>query len=255
MKPSNPKFWTRDRAGQLEQRDLEREESLYRRKIFQSWREGIIDEPIVIYYEVYDCHGGNYIDDSLYQLGGCFIKQDDVVLDLGANIGIFTRFASDAGAKKIYSFEPIQENFELLMLNKPANAEAHRLAVSDVDNQAISMAYDPSSPGGSSFVHKYGEEQTVMSMTIDTMVNNGVIQQPDFIKMDIEGAEVHAFRGISDDILLKTRCIAMELHELSIGESGVAYIYNRLAGLGFTHFTLRNPDQCNIVWFTNTNIA
>jgi len=87
------------------------------------------------------------------------------------------------------------------------------------------------------------------------MIKNNLIEQPDFIKMDIEGAEVMAFEGITDAILKKVRCIAMEMHNDVIGKDGVSYIYERLKKLGFKSFTLTNPDNNNIVWFTNTNIA
>lgn len=254
MKPSNPNFWTRVN-GQLSLRNLEKEEAVYRHNIFPSWSANAIDEPIVIYYEVYDCHSADYLDDSLYQRGDCYIRENDVVLDLGANIGIFSRFASDKGAKRVYSFEPIQQNFQLLSLNRPDNCEAHRIAVSNEDNVALTMGYDEHCPGGSSFVAKVGEEQTVMTMTVDTMVSNGIIERPDFIKMDIEGAEVMAFKGISDDILKTTRCIAMEMHENVLPAEDVKAIYDRLSRLGFNSFTLNNPDKCNIVWFTNKNIA
>lgn len=250
MKPTNPNFWTNVK-GQLTFRNLEKEEQVYRDNIFPSWTNNQIDEAIVIYYEVYDCHSGGYIDDSLYQHGDCIIKEGDVVLDLGANIGIFTRFASDKGAKKVYSFEPIQENFQLLSLNRPDNCEAHRIAISNKDNEAVNIAYKPNCPGGSSMV-KYddGILQTCMSMRVDTLLNNGIIEQPDFIKMDIEGAEVMALEGISDNILINTRCIAMEIHENVIGEKGSNIIYSRLRSLGFKDYTLTNPDGNNIVWFT-----
>lgn len=255
MKPSNPNFWT-DVNGQLSLRNLEREEHAYRHNIFPSWQAGEIDEPILIYYEVYDCHSSVYIDDSLYQRGDCFIKEGDVVLDLGANIGIFSRFASDKGAKKVYSFEPVQENFKLLALNRPDNCEAHRIAVSNENNKAVQISYKPNCPGGSSIL-KYddGILQTCMTMKVSTMIKNGLIEQPDFIKMDIEGAEVLAFEGITDNILKKVRCIAMEMHVDTIGDEGVKYIYSRMEKLGFSAWTLRNPDKCNIVYFTNKKLA
>tara|TARA_R110002074_G_scaffold396066_1_gene585002 strand:- start:344 stop:1111 length:768 start_codon:yes stop_codon:yes gene_type:complete len=254
MKPSNPNFWT-SIDGRLSLRNLETEESVYRNNIFPAWKKNIIDEAIVIYYEIYDCHSSTYIDDSLYQKDDCYIKQGDIVLDLGANIGIFSRFASDKGAEKVYSFEPIQENFKLLALNMPDNCEAHKLAISNEDNKTVSIAYKPDCPGGSSML-KYddGVLQKCMTMTVSTLIKNKLIQQPDFIKMDIEGAETLAFKGITDTVLKKTRCIAMEMHNDVIGDEGVEYIYSRLTKLGFTSFTLYNPDNNNIVWFTNKNI-
>ena len=254
MKPSNPNFWT-NLNGQLALRNLEKEEAVYRNNIFPAMRAGIIDEAIMIYYEIYDCHSGGYIDDSLYQHGDCKIYKDDIVLDIGANIGIFARFASDKGAKKVYAFEPVQENFKLLALNRPDNCEAHRIAVTNKDNDSISIAYKPNAPGGSSiFKYDDGILQNVMTMTITTLIKSKLIQQPDFIKMDIEGAETLAFKGIADEILQKTRCIAMEVHNDVIGDTGIDYIYSRLTKLGFTSFTLHNPDNNNIVWFTNKNI-
>lgn len=249
MKPTNPNFWTNSEHG-VQLRNLEAEEFVYRHNIFPSWQSKQIDEPIMIYYEIYDCHGSDYIDDCLYQKNECYIKPGDIVVDLGANIGIFSRFASDKGAKKVFSFEPVQENFKLLSLNRPENCEAHRLAVSDTDNMSLKIAYKADAPGGSSII-KYddGILQTCMSITIDTLVKNGVIEQPDFIKIDIEGAEILALKGASDDILKKVRCIVIEIHTPELGQE-VEYIYNRLNSLGFKSFTLYNPDGYNIAWFT-----
>ena len=201
MKPSNPNFWTRVN-GQLVLRNLEREEAVYRNNIFPAWTNKQIDEAIVIYYEVYDCHSANYINDSIYQISGCFLKPGDHVLDLGANIGIFTRWASDAGAEKIYSFEPVQQNFQLLALNRPDNCEAHRIAITNSDCQNIQIGYKDDCPGGSSFVKPDdGVLQTVMGMSLDTLLEKGIIEKIDFMKMDIEGAEIYAFEGISDENL------------------------------------------------------
>ena len=239
-------------------RNLKELEWKVRDDVFGSWRRREIDEAIVQYYEIYDCHSSFYKDDCIYQAKNCFIKPGDVVLDLGANIGIFTNFAADKEASKIYSFEPIQQNFQMLMMNRPGQCEAHRLAISDRDNKSIKISYEEEVNGGSTceFVDDYDKQynkssvsQTIMTMTLDTLIDNKIIESPDFIKMDIEGAEYQAFRGISDKNLEKTRCIAMEMHEGKIGKPKSQEIYNRLKRLGFQDFTLWNPQGSNMVWF------
>ena len=192
-------FWTKVN-NKLQYRNLQAEENIHTEDIFGAYFSGIIDEPVLIYYEIFNTKNSDYftfIDGCIYQMGDCYIKTGDIILDLGANIGIFARFADEKGAKCIYSFEPIMQNFELLLLNRPDTCEAHRIAVSDQDNQAIQISYKPNSPGGSSMVlYEDGELQTCMGMTVSTMIDRGIIQQPDFIKMDIEGAELFAFNGI-----------------------------------------------------------
>ena len=134
------KFWTLV-DDKPKYRNLKKEENKVRNELFQKFYKGEIDEALVIYYEVYDCHSSFYIDNSIYQNRGCFLKEGDHVLDLGANIGIFTNFAADKGAAKIYSFEPILENFHMLMMNRPEQCEAHRLAISDKDNESIKISF------------------------------------------------------------------------------------------------------------------
>jgi len=242
-------FWTRV-DGQLVYRNLAAEEHAYRHEIIPSWMAKKIDEPVVIYYEIYDAHSADYIGDCMYQWENCTIQPGDVVVDLGANIGIFSNKASELGASKIYSFEPVKENFELLMLNRPANCEPFKLAVGSEDLQSFNISYKADAPGGSSLI-KYddGALQPCLTVTLDTLLANGLIEKIDFLKVDIEGAEVMAFNGISDDNLKNIRCISMEIHSPEIGEEGKNYIYNRLHGLGFKSFTVTQSGGYNQAFF------
>jgi len=65
-----------------------------------------------------------------------FIKDDSVVMDIGANIGVFTVFAAALAPKgKLYAFEPISKTFATLTKNisklRFGHAEAYRYALSD----------------------------------------------------------------------------------------------------------------------------
>ena len=56
-------------------------------------------------------------EDQEYTRYGLDIKEGDIVLDCGANVGIFSRFALNKGAQHVYSFECDSPVFELLKLN------------------------------------------------------------------------------------------------------------------------------------------
>lgn len=67
------------------------------------------------------------------------IKENDIVLDIGANIGYYTLlFARQVGTKgKVYAFEPEPNNFSLLaknvLINKYENVIYIDKAVSDIN--------------------------------------------------------------------------------------------------------------------------
>jgi 31-O-methyltransferase len=55
-------------------------------------------------------------EDQLYFQSGISVSPGDVILDVGANIGVFSLFAAKQGAR-IYAFEPIPSTFAVLELN------------------------------------------------------------------------------------------------------------------------------------------
>ena len=59
-------------------------------------------------------------DDRLYLQAGVSISAGDVVLDIGANIGVFTLFAAKQGAQ-VYAYEPMPPTYGVLMHNVTAH--------------------------------------------------------------------------------------------------------------------------------------
>jgi FkbM family methyltransferase len=67
-------------------------------------------ETDLIYHEIFD--------DRIYCLGGLTISDGDVVVDIGANIGLFLLFATrEAKDLRVLSFEPIPDTFDVLRRN------------------------------------------------------------------------------------------------------------------------------------------
>ena len=121
----NKLFYTLGPEGKEVLRDLKHESLNFNREKFL---DGEFDAYNYQWHEMFN----HYIYDDNgcdYERQGCFIKEGDVVLDLGANIGIFAHRAETRGASKVICFEPITPNFNCLIKNKGSKTIVHKNAV------------------------------------------------------------------------------------------------------------------------------
>ena len=140
---------------------------------------------------------------KIYGEGPHFVRKGDVVLDCGANMGVFVRVALDAGARLVIAIEPAPENIEVLKRNFAAEIKAGSVIVYpkgvwDKDDW-LSMNVDATNSAADSFVmHPEHSQATTIKLpltTIDKLSAELKLPRVDFIKMDIEGAEPKALRG------------------------------------------------------------
>lgn len=131
-------------------------------------------------------------------LEGC-----ETILDVGANIGWFSLwFAHRARAAKIHAFEPLPDNFRFLARNVESNHLVERVSVypyglSDRAGTFDFYTYPTGSTNASLLnVSSAGDAVKVTGSTVtldDWVRETGAT--PDFIKCDVEGAELLVFRG------------------------------------------------------------
>lgn len=129
------------------------------------------------------------------------IARDEVVIDGGAHVGVYTRIALDAGAKLVVAVEPAPENVECLRRNFAGEIGAGRVIVYpkgvwDRDDELVLHRVAGNS-AGDSFVIKNGDGEGVRVplTTIDKMTAELKLTRVDRIKLDIKGAERQALRG------------------------------------------------------------
>jgi len=130
------------------------------------------------------------------------IKKSDVVLDIGANIGyytlIFAKLVGDSG--KVFSFEPESENFKILKKNVEINGYNNVILEQKIvsNNDGISTLY-VSEKAGSHRIYKsddYIQSFEIESISVDNYLEKNNINKIDFIKIDVEGAELNVLQGI-----------------------------------------------------------
>ena len=139
---------------------------------------------------------------KIYGTGDRDVKAGDIVLDCGANVGVFTHVALERGAKTVVMIEPAPENIECLRRNFPQEIASGRAilytkGVWDKDD-VLTLHVDPHNTAADSFIIEYGGEQAVEKIpltTVDKLVAELKLERVDFIKMDIEGAEPKALAG------------------------------------------------------------
>jgi len=130
------------------------------------------------------------------------IKEGDTVIDIGANIGYYTLlFAKWVGPSgKVYAFEPEPSNFQLLEKNVEANNYENitifQKAVSDKNDKLSFYISDESSAANQLFKpKKFSKIIEVDSIKLDEFLPPD--QKIDFIKIDIQGAEGTAIKGMN----------------------------------------------------------
>jgi FkbM family methyltransferase len=149
------------------------------------------------------------------------VQRGDVVLDLGAGVGVETAAALGAGAALVFAIEPDPVSLECLRRNLTAEIRERRVVVVpkgawDRDAQ-LPLYLDERNGGGSSFVWKVGHRAaTVPVTTIDHIVAELNLARVDFIKIHVEGSEKEALAGGSATIRRDHPRIALSLeHRLN----------------------------------------
>lgn len=130
------------------------------------------------------------------------IQPDDVVVDIGAHIGLYTLSAARAAGPggRVVAFEPSQENYDLLVRNVATNGyrtvEPVRAALSDREGQADLHVSAQNSGDNSLSATAVADasSQRVRLLMLDAYAAEHAVL-PQVVKMDIQGGEPAAVDG------------------------------------------------------------
>ena len=143
----------------------------------------------------------------------------DVILDIGANIGIASTYLATRFPKaRIFSFEPVPANFAILKENMAQfkNVQVLPVALGRDDGSFELFSSDSESNfGGFSF---YGAgSNTKQKVRVDVRAAGSMMQEldldrADVIKIDTEGAEYDILTSLDKNFLSRVKWIYGELH-------------------------------------------
>jgi len=148
------------------------------------------------------------------------IESKDTVVDIGANVGVFSMFAACITHGKVYAYEPFSDNFELLSqnirVNNLHNIIAYNIAVSDKAGSE-KLLISKISSGHHLSDHNITEELEhyveVPTTTLQSIMDDNNLENIDFLKLDCEGSEGAILSSTPKDYLKRLRKIAIEFHD------------------------------------------
>jgi len=182
-----------------------------------------------------------------------FLDPGMTVIDVGANIGVISTICGlrvrPTGA--VHSFEPLSSTFGFLEKNISTNGleeivTANRLAVSNKSGDLVKLDYSDrhsdltrlsisDSNKRDSFISGYEQVSTV---TLDDYVASHNIQTVDFLKIDVEGAELLVLDGAHEVIERHHPTILCEFNQVALDQLGgsTRQLWDKWTGYGYLLF-------------------
>jgi FkbM family methyltransferase len=165
-----------------------------------------------------DCDLQDHIQRQIYFFGAYepiesfllqnILEENDIVVDAGANIGFYTLLmAQKVKTGKIFGFEPVPKNFATLKHNISSSPHQHKVSLQNNglwhEKNLLQFSLDKSMEDNiGSFtagkVENALQRESCAVFPLDEFCQS--FSKLDFIKMDIEGAELSALRGAQKTI-------------------------------------------------------
>jgi FkbM family methyltransferase len=174
-----------------------------------------------------------------------YLRAGSVCFDIGAQAGYHTLYASTVvgPAGRVFAFEPAPKNIanikKHVAMNHLANVSVVEAAVSNVDGVShfdfgiSAVAGHLATDGGI----------VVRTITLDHEIDCGALPEPDYIKIDAEGAELSILEGARNMLARRHPTLSVETHQWMPQFSSVRHeCIQFLSRLGYT---LAEPDPAD----------
>ena len=205
------------------------------------------------------------------------VREGDYVIDVGANIGVYTKNMSTLVGKKgkVISIEPIPITYEVLKSNikffKLNNVDTYNLAISDKDG-VVKMVIPKSEFGNENYYEakitsKVVEETEyfkIKAASLDSLTE--VIENTfGFVKIDVEGHELNCILGAKKFLTKSEPILLIEVSSNPDDSSSQGYeLFKKLENFGYTAYWIdkekfikrsKGENKLNYFFFTEKHIS
>lgn len=165
---------------------------------------------------------------DVYGLEKVNLSPNDTVIDIGANIGMFSIYVKKKFGCRVIAFEPVPINIkhfkENVILNglELSDFELHTIAITDTEDGVIHIGTPDGNTGGSSVYYTCDIQNTCKTETLHKYIDNTC----KYLKIDTEGGEYSIIPSILKE-LNKFQYLGIEFHEFTNEHSSVE-LYNTI---------------------------
>jgi FkbM family methyltransferase len=187
--------------------------------------------------------------DKLFTL----LKADDVLIDVGANMGEFSlKVAQKIGKRgKVISFEPDPVNYQRLQTNFSLNPElaarikVHNVGLGEFPGTVNLSVVNESNRGMNRVVKDAVNFNSITINTLDNIILPEQLTQLTWIKIDVEGFEMHVLKGAVQTIQQFKPSLFIELDDKNLREqnSSASELVSWLTERGYTVTIARSGEE------------
>ena len=179
------------------------------------------------------------------------LSPGQTAVDIGSYKGAYTYWMSKriGSTGKVFAFEPISENFELLRknvsVNNYNNVFCEQKAVSN-ENKKVTMEISDRIGDHRIIENKKSNNATIQvdCLTLDKFFKDE--QKIDFLKIDTEGFDLHVLQG-AENIIKKNKniVICIEFNPTLLHQNNIQpkSLLNFITSLGFTIFDIDQDEN------------
>lgn len=166
------------------------------------------------------------------------MESDDIVYDAGANVGLYTcLLGSLLDNGRVFSFEPMPSNLKKLEQNIKSNrvpATVYDYALSNRSGR-VDLTFSEDEAGYTAVVEGgLSNSISVETRTVDELVDKNIIDPPNIIKIDVDGAEYKLIDGLRKTLERgDCRLVYCEIHHGYLDDNELQEIVSILENSGF----------------------
>ena len=203
------------------------------------------------YYEIFE--------KEMYKNFSIDVEEDDVVVDIGSNVGAFIKYANDKKAKIIYSCEPnpacikiIEKHYALnnVILNKYAISDKN--GISELEIPFNSDTSGCSKITEANIKNTFTDVKTIQikTITFKNFIEKNKISKIDYLKVDCEGGEAFIFKDENKIFFQQNvKKIVLEFHNQSKFD-----IIKLLESINYSVNIINIHENAGMIYAKNKNL-